>query len=57
LCKRRLGALLECTAISNATENAGNELRIVDIAEPVEHLVILAEIDIEARIEGITMLV
>ena len=30
-----------------------DELRVVDIAEAEEHLVLLAEIDVEPRVEGV----
>src|ERR1700676_904724 len=53
---RGLSALLEATAVRYATENARNELRIVDETESEEQLVLFIEIDVHSSIEGVAML-
>ena len=45
---RRLWALLEGATVRYATENAGNELWIILVAEAVEQLVIVTEIEVKA---------
>ena len=57
LSQRRLDTLLESSAVGNTAEKSWDELRVVDIAEAEEHLVLLAEIDVEPRVEGVAMLV
>ena len=43
---RRLIALLEAASVRDATENGGNELRVVYIAKPKEQRVLLTKIDV-----------
>jgi hypothetical protein len=50
-----LRALLESSAISDSAENAGNELWIVHVAEPEEHLILLGKVEIQTGIKGIAV--
>ena len=54
---RCLRALLESAAIGDSSENAGNKLRIVLVAEAVEQLVLFAEVEVESGIERIAMFI
>src|SRR5262249_54503087 len=53
---RCLVTLGKAAAIGNPSENAGNKLRIIDVAEPVEKLVSVAEVNVHAGIEGVAVL-
>ena len=57
LSQRGLVALLESAAVRYASENSGNELRVIHIAEAVEHLILLAEIDVQPGIKGVAVFV
>ncbi len=46
-----LHALLEAAAVRDAPEGAGNELRIVRIAEANENLVLLRRVEVHANVE------
>ena len=50
-----LRTLLETAAIRHAPENAGNELRVVHIAEAVEDLVLVAEVEVQSGIKGVAV--
>ena len=52
----RLQALLECAAVGHAPKRAGDELRIVSVAEADEDLILLVGVEIFARIEGVGVL-
>ena len=54
--QRCLVTLVEPASVGNASKDRRNELRIVHIAESVEHLVFLREIDIQACVEGFSVL-
>src|SRR5215475_39750 len=48
-----LSSLLETSAVRHATEDAGDELRIISKAESVEELILLVDVPIQARIKRI----
>ncbi len=50
-----LRTLLETAAVRYAAEDAGNKLRIIDQAEPVEQLVFLIEIGVHSRVKRVAM--
>ena len=50
-----LVALLETAAVGHATENAGNELRVVHEAEAVEQLVLVAEVEVHPGVKGVAV--
>ena len=52
-----LQTLLESATVGNAAEDAGDELRIVLIAEADEGLVLIGDVRIDANVEGVLMLV
>ncbi len=56
LCKGGLVALLEPAAVRDSSENSRNELRIVDIAEAEEYLILSAQVEIEPRVERVAVL-
>src|SRR5262245_36418687 len=51
-----LVSLSEAATVSDAAEDSGNELRIVGQAEAEEELVLVAEVDVHARIKRVAML-
>ena len=55
--QRGLVALLETAAVSYATENSGDELGIVHVAEAVEQLVLFAEVDVHPGIKRVAALI
>ncbi len=55
--ERSLVALLETAAISYATENSGDELGIVHIAEAIEQLVLFAEVEVHPGIKRVAALI
>src|ERR1700757_5403014 len=55
--QRCLNTLLEGATIRDTTEDAGDELRVIHVAEAEEHLIRLAKVHVHAGIEGIPMLV
>ena len=52
-----LVALLETATVCDATEDAGNKLRIVDVAESVEHLIFVAEVEVQPGVESVSVFV
>ena len=48
--------LLETAAVGDTTEDGGNKLWVIHIAESVEQRILLAEIDVHSRVKGITLL-
>ena len=48
-----LVSLLESTPIRYASEDSGNELRVIHIAEPGEDLILLAEIEVETSVKSL----
>ena len=48
-----LVALLETAAVRDSSENSRNELRIVDIAEAEEDLILSAQVEVEPRVERV----
>ncbi len=52
-----LAALLERSAISDAAKDSGNELRIILVAEAVEELIFVVDVEINASIEGVAVFV
>ena len=53
----RLVALLKTATIRHATENAGNKLRVVDVAESVEDLIFVAEVNVQPAIKSVSVFV
>src|SRR5437667_12368680 len=51
---RSLIAILESATISDALEWTGDELRVIDIAEFPKHLVLLAEVVVDAGVETVS---
>src|SRR5205085_10300317 len=51
--QRGLRPLLKSPAVGHAAKDAGNELRIIDIAEAEENLVLFVYVGIGADIEGV----
>ena len=56
LCEGGLVALLEPTAVRDSSENTRDELRIVDIAEAEENLILAAQVEVEPRVERVSVL-
>ena len=50
-------ALLETSAVRNAPEDAGNELRVVHQAEAVEELILVAEIEVQPAVKSVAVFV
>ena len=50
-----LRTFLEATAIGYAPENAGNELRVVHIAESVEDLILVAEVEVQPGVKSVAV--
>ena len=50
-----LRTFLETTAIGHAPENSGNELWIVHIAEAIEDLVLVAQVEIQSGIKCVAV--
>ena len=50
-----LSSFLETTAIGYAPENSGDELRIVHIAEAVEDLVLIAQVEVQAGVKSVAV--
>ena len=50
-----LRTFLETTAIGHAPEDAGNELRIVHVAEAVENLVLVAEVEVHPGVKSVAI--
>ena len=55
LCQRGLRTFLETATISYAPENAGDELRVVHVAESGKHLVLVAEVEVQPGIKGVAI--
>src|SRR5262245_5185549 len=55
LSESSLITLLETATVGHAAENAGNELRIVDQAEPKEQRVPLVEIDVQSAVKAVAI--
>ena len=51
-----LRTFLEAAAIGYAPENAGNELRVIDKAEPVEDLILVTEVEVQPGVKGVAVL-
>ncbi len=54
--QRRLRTFLEAAAVGHAPENAGNELRVVDEAEAVEDLILVAEVEVQPGVKSVAVL-
>ncbi len=50
-----LRTFLETAAVSHAPEDAGDELRVVHIAEAVEDLVLVAEVEVHPGVKGVAI--
>ena len=53
--QRRLGTLLETTAIRDAPEETGNKLRVIRQADPEKDLILVVRIKVELSIKGSTV--
>src|SRR5258708_29408120 len=53
--QRGLRALLETASIRHAPKNAGDELRVVHVAEAVEDLILVTEVEIQAGVKGVAV--
>ena len=52
-----LVALLETASVRHASENSGNEIRVVHVAEPGKHLVLVAGVQVHPAVKGIAMFI
>ena len=57
LCESSLNSLLERSPICDSAEDPRNELRIIDVTEAEERLVLLAEVDIHSGVKRIAVFV
>src|SRR5208282_147896 len=52
---RRLGALLEGSAVCDTPEDSGDKLGIILVTEPEEQLILLGKVEIETGVKGIAV--
>src|SRR5215471_6563258 len=55
--ERCLVALIESASVGDTSKDRRNELRIIAQAKSIKQLILLAEIDIEAGVEGFSVFV
>ena len=53
--QRGLRTFLETAAVGYAPENSGDELRIVHIAEAVEDLILVAQVEVQPGVKGVAV--
>ena len=51
----RSEAFLETATISHAPENSGNELRIVHVAEAIEDLILVAQVEVQPGVKSVAV--
>ena len=53
--QRGLWTFLETAAVGHASENAGDELRVIHEAESGKHLVLVAEVEVQPGVKGVAV--